>query len=207
MGDDRGETHVGVVLVGHRLDPEGREQQLDAAEEEGDREQREEELLPQRQFGSESFLFAAAGARVLAVDRDPRKIAAARKRQAYYEEVFGRPLEITFGKADLDVYDPTLRELSLTWLASVLANVGDQEAFLERVFQATRLGGRVMITDMNLLNPLFLFKEWRRRRRGSRRSATFRRQASFPGMFFRRRRSGARYFPDAPGKPFDDAQF
>ena len=158
-------------------------------------------------FGSESYLFAAAGARVLAVDRDPERIVIARRRQAYYEELIGRRLEITWAAGDLDSYDPPERRISLTWMASVLAAVDDQEALLRRLHAATRPGGRVMLTDMNLLNPLFTIQEWRRRRRGAESSVELARRANFHDMFFRRCRRGARYYPAEGGELFDDAQF
>lgn len=158
-------------------------------------------------YGSESFLFAALGARVLAVDRSADQTAIARKRQPYWEERFERPLEIHFETADLNTYRPCEEGLSLTWIASVLAALPDQDAFLRRIHGATRPGGEVMITDMNLLNPLFLLKEWRRRRHGALGSPAFARQASLWRMFLRRERRGARYFESSAEEPFDDAQF
>jgi SAM-dependent methyltransferase len=158
-------------------------------------------------FGSECFLFAAAGAEVSAVDRDPRKIDVARRRQGTYEKLFGKRLTIRYAAEDLDAYDPPERELSLTWMASVLAAVTDQEALLARLHAATRPGGQVMLTDMNLLNPLFAFQEWRRRRRGARSGARFARQASFRAMFQRRDRRGGRCFPAGADGLLDDPQF
>ena len=159
-------------------------------------------------FGSESYLFAALGAEVVAVDAEEEKIEIARARQPYFEELFGRRLTIRFETADLDIYTPPVQDLSLTWIASVLANIPRQDAFLERLYQATRPGGEVMVTDMNLLNPLFVWKEWRRRRAARAKSPEFAHQASFSDMFWRKNRRGARYFPvEGPGDPFDDAQF
>ncbi len=158
-------------------------------------------------YGSESFLFAAAGAEVLAVDRSAEQIAISRLRQRYFEQALGRRLAIEFVTADLDAFTPDRDDLSLTWLASVLAAVGDQEALLRRVRDATRPGGEVMVTDMNLLNPLFLVQEWRRRRRLSARSAEFARRASYLDMLRRRGRRGARYFSDPAGGVVDDVQF
>lgn len=158
-------------------------------------------------FGSESFLLAAVGARVLALDRSAGQLEIALKRRHYYEEIFGRPLEITFRVADLDEFIPP-PDLSLTWLGSVLAAVRDQEIFLEKVYGATRSGGEVMVSDMNLFNPLFLWGEWRRRKRAREENRAFSRQADFWAMFARRGRRGARYFPgDGAGLPFDDVQF
>jgi len=158
-------------------------------------------------YGSESFLFAALGARVLAVDRSPEQTAIATKRQPYWEGLFGRPLGIRFETADLNTYTPSEQKISLTWIASVLAAIPDQDSFLRRIYTATRAGGEVMITDMNLLNPLFLFKEWRRRRHGAQEAQEFARQASLWRMFLRRGRCGARYFRGSGEDPFDDAQF
>ena len=159
-------------------------------------------------YGSESFLFAALGGRLLGVDLSPEKVAIAHKRKAYWEELFDRPLDIEWESADLDTFRPQGEEFHLTWIASVLAAVGDQDALLRRIHAATRPGGELMITDMNLHNPLFLWKEWSRRRRGAELSSAFAEAADFAAMVRRRGRRGARYFP-VPGEeaPFDDAQF
>lgn len=159
-------------------------------------------------YGSESFLFAALGAKVLAVDTEAEKIAIARARKPYFERHFDRSLDIEFEVADLDHHTPVRDDISITWIASVLANVPSQDSFLTRLHGVTRPGGQVMITDMNLLNPLFLWKEHRRRRQGAQRSSDFAREADFGAMFWRRNRRGARYFPTSEGgDPFDDAQF
>ncbi len=158
-------------------------------------------------YGSESFLFAKLGATVLSVDRSFEQIAIARKRLRYYEELFEQKLDIHFVTADLNEYIPEMAELSLTWLASVLAAIRDQEAFLARVYQATRPEGRVILTDMNLWNPLFLVKEWGRRRRNQMDSPEFARSADFLAMVRRKGRKGARFFPSAHGAMIDDVQF
>ncbi|MEM7352709.1 MAG: class I SAM-dependent methyltransferase [Acidobacteriota bacterium] len=158
-------------------------------------------------YGSESFLFAAAGGRVLAVDYSAEQVAIARKRQAFYERHLGVPLEIEFSAADLDVYTPTGRDLSLTWLASVLAAIQDQEGLLRRIHDATRDDGELMVTDMNLLNPLFLVKEWRRRQGLKAVSSEFASQASYLDMVRRRGRRGARYYRRDRQGHVDDVQF
>ncbi|HEY6328540.1 MAG TPA: class I SAM-dependent methyltransferase [Blastocatellia bacterium] len=158
-------------------------------------------------FGSESFLFASLGARVLAVDVDPGHIAIAVKRQRYYEDHFGRTLDINFEVADLNTFDPNTSDLSLTWIASVLAAIRDQNGLLRRIYDATRTEGQIMITDMNLLNPLFLSREFLRRRRAKRSAPEFAREAGFWSMLTRGGRSGARFYPRGEGAPFDDVQF
>jgi len=159
-------------------------------------------------YGSESFLFASLGAKVLAVDIAPEQLDIAEKRKCYFEkEVFKKKLDITFCVADLNEYIPEISGISLTWIASVLAALPDQEDFLKRVYAATREGGGLMVTDMNLLNPWFLFKEWRRRQRAKLESPEFARQADFWRMMQRRGRSGARFFPRRSQGWFDDVQF
>jgi len=158
-------------------------------------------------YGSESYLFASLGAQVIAVDRSENQIEIARKRMKYFEERLEKELRITFLVADLNTYQPSTDNLSLTWVASVLAAMPDQDDFLRRVYAATRPGGAVMITDMNLGNPLFLVNEWRRRRNNMRRSRAFRYEADYAGMLSRTKRSGARYFPTEEGPIVDDVQF
>ena len=158
-------------------------------------------------FGSESFLFASMGARILAVDISEEQIQVAKKRQRYFEETLGRPLDVTFSVADLDEYTGDTRNLSLTWLASVLAAVRDQGTFLAKVYEATRPGGQVMITDMNLFNPLFLIREWYRRQQAKKENVEFSLHSNFWDMVKRRNRIGAHYFRGNDGSSFDDVQF
>ncbi len=157
-------------------------------------------------YGSESFLFASLGARVLAVDSDPECTRIARLRQAYFEYALGCKFDITFCAADLDEYTPQISNLSLTWFASVLAAIPHQENLLQRIRKATRDGGQLMITDMNLWNPLFFLSEWRRRKRAAQTNPQFAHAQNFRAMFARQGRSGARYYSHN-GTTFDDVQF
>jgi len=158
-------------------------------------------------YGSESFLFAALGAKVLAVDISAEQIKIAKKRQHYYEEVFGKILDITFIAADLEEYILEMKNLSLTWFASVLAAVRNQNKFLKMAYDVTRPGGQIMITDMNLLNPLFLIREWYRRQQAKNDSPKLAEYSNFLAMLKREGRIGARYFPTNNGRYFDDVQF
>lgn len=158
-------------------------------------------------YGSESFLFAALGAQVIAADMDPQKIRIARLRQPYYEELFQKKLDIDFQVADLDTHVPASRNISLTWLASVLAAIPNQDRLVQSIFDATRPGGQVMISDMNMWNPLFLFGEWRRREIAKRETPKFAENADFGAMFHRRNRIGARYWTVGGRILFDDVQF
>lgn len=159
-------------------------------------------------FGSESFLFASLGAKVLGVDRSSQQISIAGKRKAYYEELFDRKLDIEFVTGDVTESVPVEGNLSLTWMASVFAAVTDQDSLFRKIHDATRSGGEIMVSDMNLMNPLFLAGEWRRRRAAMCKSRAFREQADFAVMFRRRGRNGARYYPMDEGEgEFDDVQF
>jgi hypothetical protein len=89
----------------------------------------------------------------------------------------------------------------------VLAAVREQNRLLERIYSVTCRKGEIMISDMNLLNPLFLSCEWRRRRQAKRRNPEFARTANFLTMVMRRGRKGAQYFGNKKEEFFDDAQF
>jgi SAM-dependent methyltransferase len=158
-------------------------------------------------YGSESFLFAAGGASVLAVDRSESQLKIARKRQRFYEERLEQSFDIQFEVSELESCRLGCSDFVLTWLASVLAAIEDQERLLERIHDATRPGGSVMITDMNLLNPLFLLHVAGRIRRAKVHDDDFAREGDFLKMFQRRGRKGARYFRDHQGQVFDDVQF
>lgn len=156
-------------------------------------------------YGSESFLFASLGTRVIALDRS-EQIRIAYKRKIYYENKFKKNLDVEFVTGDLSSFIPPAG-LSLTWLASVLAAIPDQNGLLQTVYKSTRPGGSVMITDMNILNPVFMLGEWQRRRRAMKRSVAFSASANFLAMIFRKGRIGARYFLCEDGSYFDDVQF
>jgi SAM-dependent methyltransferase len=158
-------------------------------------------------YGSDSLLFASMGAKVVAVDVSVEEVEIARKRKPYYEELLRRPFDVTFRVADLDEYTPEKENLSLTWLSSVLAIVRNQDTVLDRIYKATRAGGKVIIVDFNLLNPLFLWTEWRRRRRALRESRDFAREGGFWAMVQRRGRIGARFYARKGEGVFDDVQF
>jgi len=157
--------------------------------------------------GSDSILFAALGAKVLSVNLAAEEVAIGEKRKRYYQEKLGEELHIKFVHADLNEYVFEWEKVSLTWLASILAVIRNQEEFLKRIFQATRAGGRVMVVDYNLLHPPFLWSEWLRRRRSMQKSQEFARQANFWTMVRRKERTGARFFPLNGDGLFDDVQF
>jgi SAM-dependent methyltransferase len=158
-------------------------------------------------YGSESFLFAAAGARVLGVDRSERQIEIAVKRRRFFEERLNRTLDVHFEVSDLESYRPARSDITLTWLASVLAPIEDQKKLLQRIQWSTECGGRIMITDMNLLNPRFFLHIAARIHAAKTRSVDFGREGDLWAMLRRRGRKGARYFLDEKGRVFDDVQF
>ena len=158
-------------------------------------------------YGSESFLFASLGAKVFAVDFSEKQVEIAKKRQVYYEKRFGKKLNIHFAVSDLNKYVPSNDQIDLTWFASVFAAIEDQERLLTVIYENTKPEGQIMITDMNLANPLFFSKELLRRERAKKRSPEFARRGNFLRMLFRHGRKGAIYYPTKSDKKFDDVQF
>lgn len=160
-------------------------------------------------FGSESFLFSALGAKVIAVDSSADRVEIAKKRKQHYGQMLGRELEIEFHVLDLDEYSPPEgSRITLTWLASVLAGIKDQAGLLKRIAKETPSGGKVMVSDMNLLNPLFLGGEWSRRKKTKKTNTAFRESADFKKMLRRRGRTGAVFYGNDDGAgSFDDVQF
>jgi SAM-dependent methyltransferase len=157
--------------------------------------------------GSDTILFAALDAEVVAVNSSSEELTIAEKRARYYEKILNRDLNIRFVQADLNDYVPEGKDVSLTWLASILAVIEDQETFLKRIFHSTRPGGRVVVVDYNLQHPPFLWNEWHRRKRALTKSPEFARRADFWGMVRRKGREGARFFPANGDGLFDDVQF
>ncbi len=157
--------------------------------------------------GSDSILFAALGAKVLSVNLAAEEVAIGEKRRRYYEEKLEQELHINYVHADLNDYVPEEKDVSLTWLASILAVIEDQETFIKRIFHSTRPGGRVVVVDYNLQHPPFLWNEWLRRKRALAKSPEFSQRANFWGMVRRKGREGARFFPANSDGLFDDVQF
>jgi len=158
-------------------------------------------------YGSDSMLFASLGARVLAVNVSEAELTLAQKRQTYFEKFSGRRFDITYIQADLNTFTPPMANFSLTWLSSVLAIILDQDAFIQKIFHATRPGGQIIITDYNLLHPPFFMAEWLRRRKAMKSCPAFAREADYLSMVRRKGRKGARFFPGNNGVFFDDVQF
>jgi len=158
-------------------------------------------------YGSDSMLFASLGARVLAVNVSEAELTLAQKRQTYFEKFSGRRFDITYIQADLNTFTPPMANFSLTWLSSVLAIILDQDAFIQKIFHATRPGGQIIITDYNLLHPPFFMAEWLRRRKAMKSCPAFAREADYLSMVRRKGRKGARFFPIRNGAEFDDVQF
>jgi SAM-dependent methyltransferase len=158
-------------------------------------------------YGSDSFLFASLGAKVLSVDSSVENIAIAKKRRDYYEQKLDMKLNVKFVVADLNDYIPEASHLSLTWISSVLAIIQNQDRFLRRIYEATKSKGQVVITDYNLLHPPFLIGEWWRRQSALRDSPEFASDANFLHMVQRCGRQGARYYACGDNGSFDDVQF
>ena len=110
-------------------------------------------------YGSDSLMFAFFGARVTGVNYSEKELKIAEKRKEYYEKILMKDLPITFIKDDLDLFNPCVEKITLTWFSSVLAAIKDQDRLLKSVYEKTKPGRCIAVTDYNLLHPPFLFQE------------------------------------------------
>jgi 2-polyprenyl-3-methyl-5-hydroxy-6-metoxy-1,4-benzoquinol methylase len=103
--------------------------------------------------GSESLLFALAGAEVTGVDLVGERVKLARARAARWSEKLGRDLSVSF--ANRNIFQLLEEEtFDCVWLQEAIQHIHPAEKFLKTAFRALRPGGVVVVSDSNKWNPL-----------------------------------------------------
>jgi SAM-dependent methyltransferase len=103
--------------------------------------------------GSESLLFALAGADVTGVDLVEERVRLARARAAWWSEKVGRDLRVSFANRNIfQLLDE--QTFDCVWLQEAIQHIHPAEKFLKTAFNALRPGGVVVVSDSNKWNPL-----------------------------------------------------
>jgi len=103
--------------------------------------------------GTEAIWFALQGVRTVAVDILAKRLAVARARQAFVEDVVGRslPLEIRhqslFGIDDSETFD-------IVWMEQVFHHIEPRDKVYATLSRLLAAGGSVVISEANGWNPL-----------------------------------------------------
>jgi 2-polyprenyl-3-methyl-5-hydroxy-6-metoxy-1,4-benzoquinol methylase len=119
-------------------------------------------------IGSESLMFAIAGAEVTGVDLIQNRLETAKQRKTFFECELRRPLALALINADLfKVLDSI--QFDAVWIREAISHIHPLEDFLRHLYKRLPIGGQVVVSDCNYLNPL-VFKGvttgfWKERRR------------------------------------------
>ena len=112
--------------------------------------------------GTESLWMAMLGASVTAVELTRERFEVALARQAALEADLGRRLDCTFINASLlDLPDQT--PFDILWMEQAFHHLEPRAAIVARIAELTAMGGHVVISEANALNPLLQAQLLRRR--------------------------------------------
>lgn len=112
-------------------------------------------------YGTESLLFAAAGANVTGIDLVSQRVQLASSRIDYYERRTSRHLNIGFLDADVIRYFETAPPLDVIWAMEAISHIHPLERFLELAYKCLSPDGFLIASDQNGLNPLARYKAYR----------------------------------------------
>jgi 2-polyprenyl-3-methyl-5-hydroxy-6-metoxy-1,4-benzoquinol methylase len=112
-------------------------------------------------YGTESLLFAAAGANVTGIDLVSQRVQLASSRIDYYERRTSRHLNIGFLTADVIRYLETALPFDMIWAMEAISHIHPLERFLELAFERLSPNGFLIASDPNGLNPLARYKAYR----------------------------------------------
>ncbi len=101
-------------------------------------------------YGSEAILCSAIGGKVLGIDLSEDRIAIAKKRVKYFENKLERDLDIKFSLGNLFNH---YGEYDLIWANEAIHHIAPLNEFLNISLQNLKIGGKLIITDQNRLNP------------------------------------------------------
>jgi 2-polyprenyl-3-methyl-5-hydroxy-6-metoxy-1,4-benzoquinol methylase len=93
------------------------------------------------------------GANVVAVDVIGSLIKAARRRKEILEELLGRSLQCEFRHASVMDLDET-DSYDVIWMEQAFQHLEPREAVVKKTVSLTKLGGHIIISEVNALNPL-----------------------------------------------------
>lgn len=104
-------------------------------------------------LGSESLFFGLMGANVLAVDLSKEMLHIAVKRVRYYEDKYGKTLNVVFRNKSIFRFC-NFEKFDLVWCNQAISHIDPVQPFFENAWKNLRHGGHLIISDSNGLNPI-----------------------------------------------------
>ena len=103
--------------------------------------------------GTESLWMAILGAKVIALDPFPKKIACAKARKLCLESECGLSLDVQFIQTSVLNYVPD-RKIDLIWMEQAFHHLEPRDKSLDHLAGILNSGGRMMFSESNAWNPL-----------------------------------------------------
>ena len=106
-------------------------------------------------YGSEAILLSHLGVPVTGVDLRPDRLSVARKRGEYYQSIgyCTSPPEF-MSRNILTHLAERPRSYDAIWSQASIEHIEPTQTFLDLAFEALKPGGRIVISNVNKLNPI-----------------------------------------------------
>jgi 2-polyprenyl-3-methyl-5-hydroxy-6-metoxy-1,4-benzoquinol methylase len=112
-------------------------------------------------YGTESLLFALAGANVTGVELVADRVALARSRPAFYQDLTRATPTVQFVNADVFRYLERSDSFDIIWILEAVSHIHPLEAFLPLVYERLSPGGLLITSDPNAWNPVSMYRAYR----------------------------------------------
>lgn len=109
-------------------------------------------------YGTESLLFSILGCEVTGIDLVPERIDIARRRVKFYQERFDFPLPVRFIPSNIFRFLDKSDTFDIIWVMQAISHIYPAQRFLRAAHRRLKDGGKLIITDPNLLNPISLLR-------------------------------------------------
>lgn len=112
-------------------------------------------------YGSESLLFALAGASVTGVELVSDRVELARSRRNFYQDRLSSEISVEFVNADVKRFLQEAGQFDIIWIMEAVSHIHPLEDFLLLAKQHLSPGGLLITSDPNALNPLAMYRALR----------------------------------------------
>lgn len=108
--------------------------------------------------GTEAYLMALLGHRVVGVELVADRAEVARSRRTFFESCSGVDIAVSFETANVFHYLQSARRFDVIWSMESISHIYPPERFLQLAHEALVPGGRLIISDPNRRNPVALWR-------------------------------------------------
>jgi len=113
--------------------------------------------------GTEAYLMALLGHRVVGVELVSERAEVARSRRAFFESYAGGEIAVSFETANVFHFLRSNRRFDVIWSMESISHIYPPDRFLRLAHDALVPGGRLIISDPNRRNPVALWRSIRLR--------------------------------------------